>query len=412
MKKTIFSIFVVFLCPLLALSGQTLEDLKAIYERELRKIEAACSTGKGRAVSAYGSALRNARAIYEKAGDFEATKAAMDEERRLAAEKSVPESPPAGSPALLIEAHATYKASARDADAHRGRRTVALSNQYVAGLRAIMKRLLPEGKMNEAEAVNAEIKRIEFVMAQAEAAQPPPITPVLQATAPSQPAISPVEKGLVLYYAFDRDEGRQVSNQCPGQNHGENRGASWTPEGKKGGAFQFSGKTAHLFVPTTTDLAKINSSSDFTVAFWARTTQEGSRNPLVPQLVEKRALGGWGDRVFFFSISKKGVFTFGFVEHDANRYSDIHGETRANDGAWHLVVGRKAGGTYELFVDGEIEGTLEGSGSQASSDGITVGARRTDSGGPTGSFVGFIDEMKIWNRALSPAEIEQLARDM
>ena len=74
--------------------------------------------------------------------------------------------------------------------------------------------------------------------------------------------------------------------------------------------------------------------------------------------------------------------------------------------AWHHIVGKQEGTAASLYVDGVLcaSGPLPAIGNAASS--ISIG--RHDSVGCYHYFTGQIDEVRIYNRALSDTEISQL----
>jgi hypothetical protein len=77
------------------------------------------------------------------------------------------------------------------------------------------------------------------------------------------------------------------------------------------------------------------------------------------------------------------------------------------NGAWHHIVGKQEGTNASLYVDGVLcaSGSVPAIGNGAGS--ITVG--RFD-GGKYYYFRGRIDEVRIYNRALSDTEITELFR--
>jgi sialidase-1 len=78
-------------------------------------------------------------------------------------------------------------------------------------------------------------------------------------------------------------------------------------------------------------------------------------------------------------------------------------EGARNDGAWHRVVLRRGGGRLSLFVDGERADTadLPGSVSRDSPFEVRVGARTDD----RAHFAGAIDDVRVWERALTDEEV-------
>jgi len=74
-----------------------------------------------------------------------------------------------------------------------------------------------------------------------------------------------LRKGLVLYFSFDRDEGKRVSDESGKENHGSVHGARFTGAGKAGGAMMFDGADDYIDAGNQPSLQL---TSDFTLAAW------------------------------------------------------------------------------------------------------------------------------------------------
>ncbi len=84
------------------------------------------------------------------------------------------------------------------------------------------------------------------------------------------------------------------------------------------------------------------------------------------------------------------------------------GETNYRDGAWHHIVAVRdsgAQGDMRLYVDGAAVALVDRGGSWSAGYGARFGAHGTSS---SGAFDGYIDEIAIWDRALTATEAEGL----
>ena len=76
-----------------------------------------------------------------------------------------------------------------------------------------------------------------------------------------------------------------------------------------------------------------------------------------------------------------------------------------NDGEWHYVVGVRDGSNLHMYVDGVLENTGSISDSDYSNNSpITIGAYNSGDY----YFSGSIDDVRIYNRALSEGEVKAL----
>jgi sialidase-1 len=90
------------------------------------------------------------------------------------------------------------------------------------------------------------------------------------------------------------------------------------------------------------------------------------------------------------------------------------GDTVVNDGAWHHVVGMRSGNTGLVYVDGVLDGTQdlpEGYDLSGSSQhNALIGAITSHTDGSLEKFfTGTIDDVRVYDRALSNGEIADLA---
>jgi hypothetical protein len=89
--------------------------------------------------------------------------------------------------------------------------------------------------------------------------------------------------------------------------------------------------------------------------------------------------------------------------------SQVAGSVDVNDGTWHHVAGTYDGTEYNLYVDGKLDGSMEAPGSIDSWDGywFCIGAhyKKDTAGDPRFFWDGLIDDVRVYDVALSEAEI-------
>ena len=199
-----------------------------------------------------------------------------------------------------------------------------------------------------------------------------------------------LRRGLVLYYSFDNDDAGTVKDDSGNGHHGVLRGAKWTPDGYKGGAYVFSGYSS--FIEAVTPPPQTGSLS---VAAWIRTTQmvHGqrwivTRSPWQNGAWQLMTDNGRGASEFY----PQEMFT---------------GQRFVADGQWHHLVTTYDDATGErlLYVDGELD----------AKDMVRAKFRENAYPSQIGKradmpqcFEGTIDEVMIFNRALSGDEVRQL----
>ena len=95
--------------------------------------------------------------------------------------------------------------------------------------------------------------------------------PVQAADQPAAPFVMPdsLKQNLVLWYRFDSaDAGGHINDESGNNNDGIATGTQWTPDGKFGGALNFSPTDSHIRVPNNESL----NPTQFTLAAWVKTS--------------------------------------------------------------------------------------------------------------------------------------------
>jgi hypothetical protein len=220
-----------------------------------------------------------------------------------------------------------------------------------------------------------------------------------------------LEKGLVLYYSFDKDDGAKVTDESVRMNNGEVRGAQWVREGKRGGAYLFDGSGGHIRVPGSADFNFV----DVTISAWVKPDDFATvdRNNVVSTLTTLIDDGG--------------------IQLDCSAY-DVRFNYRApgestvvservfepsENGRWHFIAATYHHESEEsivaLYADGHLCKAVHQPTKQATYSnqqmfiGINCDGRAAGMGHDYGrEFKGLIDEIRLYNRALSPEEMETL----
>ncbi|MBL9105226.1 MAG: hypothetical protein JNL82_30045 [Myxococcales bacterium] len=111
-------------------------------------------------------------------------------------------------------------------------------------------------------------------------------------------------------------------------------------------------------------------------------------------------------------------YTFGFhgdvlaadfedMESGANH--PVHGKTAVTWGVWHHVAATYDGAAWRLYLDGALDGEADTAGAVPRHDTIQhfgLGAAYDSEGTPAGGFVGAIDEVRVYSKALGEPEIQ------
>ena len=207
-------------------------------------------------------------------------------------------------------------------------------------------------------------------------------------TVSNQPAAPP---GLVAAYGFNEASGLQVTDVSGQGNGGTISGATRTTAGKFGGALSFNGTSAWV---TVNDAASLDLTTGMTIEAWVKpSTLTGWRS-----VVTKEAPGGLAYALYSGNNASRPA---GYLH--INDDIAVSGTTAMVANVWtHLAV-TYDGTTVRLFVNGVQVRTQSAPGAAMT----TAGVLRIGGNSVWGEyFKGLIDEVRIYNRALTVNEIQ------
>jgi hypothetical protein len=205
--------------------------------------------------------------------------------------------------------------------------------------------------------------------------------------------------GLLAAYSFNEGSGTAVGDASGNGLGGTLQGgAAWTTGGKYGGALSFNGSSSYVDLGNP---ALFQRTGSLTLEAWIKAA---ANPPDDGQIINKSDGPGWQLK----TSPDTGVHTFGAkVSASASTHAWRYSNTVRALNTWYHVasVYDAATSTLSIYVNGVLDnGTLLGSVASAMIDrpvNVNVGRR---SGGYY--FNGIIDEVRVYGRALSAAEIQ------
>jgi len=164
--------------------------------------------------------------------------------------------------------------------------------------------------------------------------------------------------------------------------------------GMRGGALAFDGNIQRLDVPP---FAELQTSSALTVSLWLRPDALPSSTGYACPIVKV-----YNNVDVTWSICLNGNAS----TLEMWLYSNAHSSPWPAIGTWTHVAGVWDGNLFALFVDGQMIGPSSLSSVLFDGDPLVIGS--SDAGGTVAPFTGAIDDVRIYNRALPPTEIQML----
>ena len=211
---------------------------------------------------------------------------------------------------------------------------------------------------------------------------------------------SPQPSGLVAAYGFAEGAGPTVADSSGNGNTGTISGATWTTQGKFGSALVFGGTTAGVTVPG--GAASLRLTTGMTLEAWVYPTAAATNWSTVVMKEQP------GDLVYTLYAGSPANQPNVYLNTatDASSERGIAGPSALPLNTWSHLAGTYDGATLRLYLNGVLVASQAVTGAMVSS----TGALRIGGNGVWGEyFTGRIDEVRIYNRALSAAEIQ---RDM
>lgn len=223
----------------------------------------------------------------------------------------------------------------------------------------------------------------------------------LFAVAPLTSAQLPLE-GVVSYWSFDEGTiaGGTVEDVL-GDNDGELEGNPKPVDGKVGKALEFSGEN-FVHIPGTASL-EFAGEKEMSVVTWVNADSDSPVKGVVAgccgTIVAQRDINGWALRFDGRNAGQE----MEFIVTPGWQGDGGFGAPKFDKGTWHHLVGVVADKKMLLYVDGELEKEQNYNGP------MTTGGSETEIGkAGDGGFVGIIDEVMIYSKALSADEVEQI----
>jgi glucose/arabinose dehydrogenase/chitodextrinase len=225
----------------------------------------------------------------------------------------------------------------------------------------------PAGDLFYPDYDHGTIRRIQYV------AEPPPPPPT---------------GGLVAAYAFNENTGTSVADASGTGNAGTIGTATWTTQGKFGNALSFNGTNAKVTVPDAPPLHLTN-----------RMTLEAWVNPTTNNAVWRDVVYKGVDDVYYLmgSSDEGGPSTGGTFSGPLSLPSPLPMNT------WSHLASTYDGQTLRLYVNGNLSSSRAVTQQIAQSNGdLTFGGDSLYGQ----YFAGRIDEIRIYNTALTQAQIQ------
>jgi hypothetical protein len=244
-------------------------------------------------------------------------------------------------------------------------------------------------------AIIPEVMRLETLFGEASI---PMHHVVLLKAMPVPLAGVPMLEGLILYAPFDEQPQAGKVLSRVGEVQGANRGALWVRDGQRGGAFQFTAADQAILVPDQELLRP----KQLTISVWVKSNQAfagSSYRGILAKTSPGNWTGGFGLACF---PGRPDVHFF------VNYYGAATAHAPIPDNMWTHLAGTYDERTLTLYINGKPAASAHAQRSysgpiQHTSAPLLIGQAPDGYG-----WFGLIDEVMLFDRALTAADIERL----
>ncbi len=225
-----------------------------------------------------------------------------------------------------------------------------------------------------------------------------------QAKFNNSPVVS-LASGLVGYWTFDGQNTNWATGQTFDMSGNRNTGtmtnmtSSTVPvPGKIGQAFKFDGVNYRVNIGSP---ASLSLTGDLTISAWINTKTVAAGNAVI--------IGngnGAGNAQWDLEMNRT-AGKVGYVHAGGSAAMIVTCNTTLKINAWYHVVvvrtGSSSAWTINCYLNGASDGASTGTGTLVSNQTITIGTFQG-----AAFFNGLIDDVRVYNRALSPREVQML----
>ena len=206
--------------------------------------------------------------------------------------------------------------------------------------------------------------------------------------------------GLISWWPFNGN----ANDESTYTNDGSVNSATLTIDrfGNANKAYSFDGGDDYIDIPHDS-IFDFGTNINFSFSFWLNTSTYHNISGIISK--ETTSIPGIGYQVMILENKPR----FDFMSNGPNDI-DFRGDTTINNGSWHHIVltANRSNNTISFYLDGVINSSLVDQnlsiGNVSNPSSLKIGVERSYGN----HFNGKLDDIGIWNRALTEQEITDL----
>jgi hypothetical protein len=210
--------------------------------------------------------------------------------------------------------------------------------------------------------------------------------------------------GLVAYFPFNGNANDASGNGHNGTVYG---GATLTADrfGRTNAAYDFDGSTGYVDVPQNSALNLLTTNFTLSAWIWQRGSIDGGY-----RIIDKCPAGlpgGWTFDTVNCDNAPTNVHLLR-LQGAANTACNASGVTEYSLMQWHHVVATVSGTVGNVYLDGNLDGSGNVGNISVNTLDILIGSAHPSFDPTHHWFNGMVDDVRIYNRALSSNDVAQL----
>ena len=226
----------------------------------------------------------------------------------------------------------------------------------------------------------------------------------VQSAGVQAPTLSGIPAGLVAYYNFNEGAGTVVHDSSGNANNGAIGGATWAASGQYGSGVTFGSCGSPVQIPPS---GSLNLTSGLTMEAWVNPNSMTSGNDVILRYC------GWEASCYVLEPNSNGVYV---LLSTTNDYAGLTQTPGIPSGTWTHLAATYDGAAVRVFANGvqtdsaPLTGTFPSTQTQSALNTnpypLYIGGSAMLFGYICDYFDGIVDEVRVYSRALSQAEIQ------
>jgi hypothetical protein len=208
-------------------------------------------------------------------------------------------------------------------------------------------------------------------------------------------SLSVLPNGTQAYYPLDTGTGSRAYDVSTNENLGALAGAPGWVAGKIGQGLSLDGASQYVSADNSSSL---NQNDTLTIEAWVNLTDYANYN----SIITKTSGSGSANNTYELRTEQT-TGRLQFLGFDT-ALRTVTSSMPVGLGAWHHVAATKGGGSVKLFIDGIQQGSGSIGTTTTNTSAARIGAR--DDLAAANYFKGTIDEVRLFDRTLDPAEVK------